>query len=115
MNVRSNYIRILIIISTFLGSDHTGHCLCDKCSGQAPSLTGKMLFSKQTTVSICSFTVSKVELVGKVLLWLVVNLPAVFSNSLQSFAYDNVHVISKTVCYKYHEIVLLLSLSERHE
>lgn len=29
--------------------------------------------------------------------------------------YDNVHVISKTVYYKYHEVVLFFSFSERHE
>lgn len=32
---------------------------------------------------------------------------AMFFNSLQSSAYDNVYVISKTVCYNYHEAVLL--------
>lgn len=32
---------------------------------------------------------------------------SMFFNSLQSSAYDNVYVISKTVCYNYHEAVLL--------
>lgn len=47
MNVRSHCTRILNTFSTFfLGFDNTGHCLCDKCTGQAPSHTGKTLLFK---------------------------------------------------------------------
>jgi len=67
-------------------------------------------FVKMTTVFICSFTVSRVELVEKVLVWLVVSLPAVFSTSLQSFAYDNVHVISCITLFIFREAWMTLLL-----
>lgn len=110
MNVRSHYLRINTI-SIFLGPDHTGHCLCDKCTGQVPSLTGKMLFQNRPQFLFAHLQLHRACWKGPVM----VDGHAMFFNSLQSSAYDNVYVISKTVCYKYHEVVLLFSFSERHE